>query len=261
MKRKGNFIRLILFRLLSFEGYLYVLSKLYFITFSLGLLRNSELYEYPYFLRQIIRKGDVVIDIGANLGYLTRLFSKLVKNEGRVYAVEPVEPVLNVLRKNTRGLKNVEIYPYALGTENKTIFLGNDTKIKKGFIASGSNFILDEAVTGKNKADVEFSAEMKKGSELFENLSRLDFIKIDVEGYEKVIISEMESLIVRFKPVMLVETKKERRKEIIRFLNERAYKPFVLHNNLLYPADENGYKDILFVPEARMNLVTKYISD
>lgn len=255
MTRRGNFIRSILFRLLSFEGYLYVLSKLYFLTFNLGLLKRNELYEYPYFLRKIIREGDVVIDIGANLGYLTKLFSKLVKEEGKVYAVEPVEPVLRVLRRNTKRLGNVHIYPYALGSEDKTIFLGNDTRIKKGFIASGSNFILDGAVTGKNEADVEFRAEMKRGSELFKSLSRLDFIKIDVEGYEKVIILEMESLIVRFKLLMLVETRKENRKEVIQFLKEREYKPLVLHNNLLYPTGETDNQDILFVHKDKMDRV------
>lgn len=259
MKKSGNFVRRILFRFLSFDNYLLVLSKLYFTSFNLGLLKGNRLYEYPYFLKKIICSGDVVIDIGANLGYLTRLFSKLVKEEGKVYAVEPVEPILRVLRKNVRKLENVEIYPYALGKNNKTIVLGNDTKIKKGFIASGSNFILDETVTGKTKSEVEFRAEMKKGSELFKDLDRLDFVKIDVEGYEQVIISEMEPLIVKFKPIMLIETRGEKRKEILHFLSKREFTPFALHKNLLYPTDENDFQDILFVHKDRMDRVSKYI--
>ena len=261
MGKAGNYLRQILFNLLSFENYLFVLSQLYFLFFNLGLLRKSRYYEYPYFLKKIVYRGDVVIDIGANLGYLTRLFSKLVKPEGKVYAVEPVQPILNVLRRNTKGLNNVEIYPFALGNENKPVSLGNETRVKRGYVASGSNFILDREITGKKDADVEFEAEMRKGSELFANLNRLDFIKIDVEGYETVIIPEIESLIQQFKPLMLVETRNDNRRYLINYLADRGYKPYELRNDLLHPADEHGHRDILFVSEERTDRISKYLKD
>ena len=54
-----------------------------------------------------------------NLGYYARTLSRLAGPAGRVYAVEPVPPILAVLRRNLRRCRNVEILPYALGTENK----------------------------------------------------------------------------------------------------------------------------------------------
>ncbi len=260
MKRKGNLIRQLLYKNLSFENYLLMLSKLYFVSFNLGLLKRNKYIAYPYFLKKIVQKGDVVIDIGANLGYLTVLFSKRVKKEGKVYAVEPVEPALNILKKNTRKFENVVIYPYALGKEDKTIFMGNDSLSKAGFIASGSNYVIGEGTRGKEGNEIQFKAEMKKGSELFKDLNRLDYIKIDVEGYETTIIPELEPLIERFKPIMLVESRGENRKAILRYMIEREYRALVLHGNKLYPTNENEFWDMLLVHDDRLERVSEYLT-
>jgi len=261
MKRKGNFVRKILYRSLSFENYLFVLSKLYFLSFNLGLLKNIPQYQYPYFLKHIVKPGDVVIDMGANLGYLTRLFSKLVKQEGKVYAVEPVEPILGVLRKNTKKCNNVKICPFALGNENKKIALGNDSIMEKGFVSSGTNYIIDGNITRNDEADIEFHAEMRKGSEYFSHLTRLDFMKIDVEGYETVILPEMESLITKFKPMILLESHSGKRKEMLQFMGNKGFRAFVLHQHMLYPTDENEFWDILFVHKAKMDRISAFIAD
>jgi FkbM family methyltransferase len=259
MKKVGNLFRLILYKSLSFKNYLFVLSKLYFVYYNLGLLKNNKFYQYPYFLKNIINRGDVVIDIGANLGYYTVILSNLVKKEGKVYAVEPIKPILSVLKKNTKNKKNVKILPYALGNENKEIVLGNDTKAKTGFIASGSNYVIDKNTSGKDFAEVKFEAEMRKGSELFKNLKKLDFIKIDVEGYETVVLPEMEHVIDRFKPIILAESRQEKRKELISFLGEKKYTPYVLEDNYLKFTVQNAFWDILFVPEVRQETISRFI--
>ena len=97
MKRQGEFLKLVLFKSLSFENYIYTLSKFYFFSYDLGLLKKKPLYKYHYFLKSIIQKNDVVIDIGANLGYFSLYFSKWTGPEGVVYAVEAVETVRKVL--------------------------------------------------------------------------------------------------------------------------------------------------------------------
>ncbi|MDF1698828.1 MAG: FkbM family methyltransferase, partial [Saprospiraceae bacterium] len=215
MKKLGNWVRRVLYNTLPLNAYLSVLSKLYFISFNLGLLKNNKVYQYPYFLHHVIRKGDICLDIGANLGYMSTLFSKLVGPKGKVYSVEPVEPILKVLRKNTKGMSNIEILPYALGEENKTIHLGNNTIQKKGYMATGSISVIEK------DTDIDFSceAEMKKGSELFADLERIDFIKCDIEGYESIVLPEMKSVISKHRPVVLIESRVEIRKLLLEFFN------------------------------------------
>ena len=255
MKRKANAIRRFIYRALPLNTYLTLLSKFYFLSFDLGLLKNNKLYEYPYFLKHVIHKGDVVIDIGANLGYLSTLFSKLVGDTGKVYAVEPVKPVLEILKKNTRKCKNIEILPYALGEEDKSIQLVNDTIQKNGFMASGAHKIMTE----KAEADISFDAEMRRGSKLFENLEKLDFIKCDIEGYEVVVLRELEPIIQKFRPMLLVEARRANRIELIKFFKESEYTNLSLEKDILVPATPDGYFDMLIIPNEKLNRVSQFI--
>ncbi|MFV1980458.1 MAG: FkbM family methyltransferase, partial [Rhodothermia bacterium] len=107
-------LRHLLYSVLTFKQYLKVISWGYFVSFELGLLKNDPYYRFTYLLRNVVEKKDVIVDIGANLGYFTRLFAKWVGDAGFVYAIEPIKPILEVLEKNVKGFKNVEILPYAL---------------------------------------------------------------------------------------------------------------------------------------------------
>ena len=256
----GKKFRKILYKNLSFEKYLRTLSRLYFFSYRSGLLRNNPGIRYPYFLKNIIKKGDVVIDIGANLGYYTCLFARWVGKTGKVYAIEPVEPVRNVLQKNAKKYPCVEILPYALGQENKTIQLGNDSLKSHGYVASGSHFVMDapnnpEAV---ENPEITFYAVMRKGSELFANLDRIDFIKCDVEGYETVIIPEIQDVIKQFHPTLLIETGHENRPKIISIMTDMGYEAMVLEHNKLRLQRPEDSDDILFVHPDRMTSVEPY---
>lgn len=229
---------------------------MYFISFNMGLLKSNRIYAYPHFLDKIIDDGDVCIDLGANLGYFSVLFSKIVGESGKVHSVEPVKPILSVLRKNTRACKNVTIHPYALGTENKKIKLGNNSVTKRGFIESGSHFVLED----NSNAETEFDAEMRSGKELFANLDKLDFIKCDVEGYEEIVIPELEELIMKFEPMLLLETWNEARTNMLKFFHERNFESYILIDGWLHPSGDIHNRDILFIPKSRLKRVSKYLA-
>lgn len=258
MKLIGKIIRRFLFRNLSFKQYLLLVSKSFFLLYKLGVLKNKPLFKYHYYLKSVINENDVIIDIGANLGYFSIPFSKWVGPKGIVYAVEPVKQVREVLERNIRKIRNIRVIPYALGSENKNIRMGSNTRQKTGFIATGSHFVLEDTT---NALD-EFTAEMKKGSELFDNLERLDFIKCDVEGYETVIIPELKDILLKHKPVMLIETRREKRDFLMDFLFNNGFHGYVLEGKKLYPATEIEEKledDILFVHQNKLDLFSDII--
>ena len=166
-----------LYRLRPLEGYLRAVSRLFFLWRRLGLGRYAPETEYVYYLPELVGRGDVAIDIGANLGYYSRPLSKLVGERGHVYSVEPMPPVLEVLRHNLRRSRNVTILPYALGEQDGEITMANDSARETGYLGTGQNFVNESG----GSADVEYRAEMRRGSELFADLKRLDFIKCDIE--------------------------------------------------------------------------------
>lgn len=239
-----SLLRRLLYRTLPLEGYLRVVSRLFFLWQRLGLGRHAPATEYVYHLRALVRPGDVCIDIGANLGYYARTLSRLIGPAGRLYAVEPVPPILSVLRRNLRGCDNAEILPFALGEENGHITMANDSVREEGYFGTGRNFVKQGTAT----AAAEFGAEMRRGSELFARLARLDFVKCDIEGYELVVMRELRPLLERHRPVVLIETGGENRPRIVRLFTELGYEGFTLDRGRETPLEENSRKDIIFHP-------------
>ena len=239
----GKLFHRLLYRLLSLEGYLRVVSRLFFLNRWLGLGRTGRALEYNYHLPQLVRKGDVAIDIGANLGYYTRPLADIVGVEGTVYAVEPVPVIFSVLERNVRGCRNVHLMNYALGKEECDVEMANDSVAEVGYFGTGRNFVSEGALS---KSAVRFTARMRRGSDLFGGLERIDFIKCDIEGYERVVMPELRTLIERHHPTVLIETDGETRHEIIEMFREMGYRAYMLEAGREVALDAESDKDIIF---------------
>lgn len=257
-KNLGISTRKLLYKLLPFHSYLWVLSKSFLYLYKYGFLKSNPFFEYHYFLKNIIKENDVCIDIGANLGYYTVPMADIAgqgKDKGMIYAVEPIEPALRILRQNTKKHQNVTILPYALGNEDKKIHLGNNSLNKSEYISTGKNFVLEN----DHNANMQFQAEMKRGSILFQDLDKLDFIKCDVEGYEMHILPEMQELIFKFRPILLVESGGDNRKKIIDLFSKNNYTVFVLKNGFLYNVEQYNKRDLIIIPQEKISQFKKYI--
>ena len=239
----GRLFHRILYRLLPLEGYLRVVSRLFFLYRALGIGRKGRALEYNYHLQQLVKEGDTVIDIGANLGYYTRPLADIVGTAGEVYAVEPVPVIFSVLKRNVGGRKNVTLLNYALGSEERTIEMANDSVAAAGYFGTGRNFGSDGELSGDA---IRFSAQMVRGSRLFADLKRIDFIKCDIEGYERVVIPELQPLIERYHPTVLIETDGETRHQIIKMFSQMGYRAYMLENGKEVRLDADSDKDIIF---------------
>ena len=173
------------------------------------------------------------------------MLAGLAGPSGKVYAVEPVRPILNVLRRNLRKYRNVEILNYALGDAEKTIRMGNSSVGENGYFGTGQNFVMDRPTDGLPV--VEFEAEMRRGSVLFADLPKIDFIKCDIEGYEGVVIPELRPLIERHLPTVLIETGGDTRTAIADFFESRGYRGFTLCDGRMKPLAPEDTKDIIFI--------------
>ncbi|MBS1810944.1 MAG: FkbM family methyltransferase [Acidobacteria bacterium] len=141
---------------------------------------------------RLLHKGAVVIDVGANIGYYTRIASNLVGQEGQVLAFEPSPKALSVLKLNTGDLGNVQIFPVALSdSEGEVRFYVR----KNGGTSSLS------ADSGAQQVLVK----MTTLDHLPINVQQVDFIKIDVEGFEPDVLRGAQSVIKRFRPIVYLE--------------------------------------------------------
>jgi FkbM family methyltransferase len=253
-------IKQALYKILGVRNYLIVVSRLFFISYSMGVLKKDKTFDCHYFTRKLIQKGDHVIDIGANLGYYSRLFAKLAGPNGRIYSVEPVTLFRKILSINISGYKNTTIIPYALGTEdNKSIELGIPKSNK--YLRHGLTRVLDR--DENEQFEFRFTEKMVTPAALFGKLERCDYIKCDVEGYEIHIIPHLGFLLDQFHPIIQIEIEPVNRGTISEFLSSYSYSPFYLKDGYLFGTEENSGEtngDLYFVPQSRMNFVEPFIS-
>jgi FkbM family methyltransferase len=223
--------------------------------YKTGLLKGKPVFEHHYFVRKLIKKGDFIVDIGANLGYYSVTFAELSGKDGHIYSVEPVKPYREVLERNTRKFRNVEIIPYALGTENnKTVTMGIPDGNK--YFSHGRTQVMDKEFESKFTFDVT----IMNPNQVFSSLKKLDYIKCDIEGYEGIVIPEMMPVISKFLPVMQIETSGEAKEKITELLSELGYEVYNLVDFRLIPERENKekpYGDIFFIPENRLETMSK----
>jgi FkbM family methyltransferase len=153
------------------------------------------LYEYPLpiIIASIVKKGDIVIDIGALVGYYTIFFSKLVGKEGKVYAFEPEPRAFLILKNKAKRLKNVILERKAVGDKNARIKFYLDKSI------AGSSVYKD--AVGSYEACIE--VDMISLDEYFRNLKdEIALIKMDVQGAEFLVLKGMKNLIKKVKAII-----------------------------------------------------------
>jgi FkbM family methyltransferase len=141
-----------------------------------------------------VKKGMTVIDIGADMGYYSLLFSKLVGREGQVHSFEPIPRAREILKKNQdeNSIHNLSIYPFALGKQAGRMIL------EKPFESSRL------APTKSEKSFDDIEVEIRVFDSL-DGISKVDFVKIDVEGAEYVVLLGMEKSIRQYHPKILIE--------------------------------------------------------
>lgn len=131
-------------------------------------------------IRQLIYTGDVVIDLGANIGWYTSLFSQAVGQEGRVVAVEPVPSTFAAL-KQTLSLNccpdNVLTFQCACSNDSGAQTIFEFPNLHPG-LSSGRRI--------GNETVIEHEIESRPLDQIIQDceISRIQLLKIDIEGGE-----------------------------------------------------------------------------
>ena len=144
-------------------------------------------------IKNNVKDGDNVIDLGANIGYFTLILAKLVGPTGKVFAFEPDPRNLALLKKNVEynNYKNVIIVPKAVSNVNDkcTLYTGQKT--------FGQNKIYKPKKT-KIQKFIPIDSETVRLDDFFKTnglLDKISFIKMDVEGAEFLALSGMKEIL------------------------------------------------------------------
>jgi FkbM family methyltransferase len=163
-------------------GNRYLSMKNNFTSFAVAVLGERD-PNVMRFLRRWVRPGFVVCDIGANIGTYTIPLARLVGPGGHVVSFEPNRPTFACLRQNIRQnrLANVTLLRAAAGPETGTANLVV-TEENFGEVHLSPQAATDSSAPAQPSAQVAVTTLDAEVARL--GLPRVDYIKIDVEGFE-----------------------------------------------------------------------------
>jgi FkbM family methyltransferase len=184
--------------------------------------RSLDLYgewcdDEAFVLSHILSAGDVVVDVGANIGTHTVFFAQKVSAIGLVIAFEPQRLVFQTLCGNValNGLTNVITFQAAVGaTRGQLTFPPIDPSVQFNFGAvSGTQGGAGEIV------DVVPLDEL--------TLPRCTLLKVDVEGMEARVIEGAKDTIARCRPALFLENDTvDRSREVLEAVESIGYKAY-----------------------------------
>lgn len=164
-------------------------------------------------LSTLIKKGDTVLDIGANIGLMTIPFSKMVGSNGKIYSFEPQSKIYYILCSNIviNNLNNVESRNLAVGDSNEFLYLSNIDYSKS------NNF---GGISLSNNGEIKIP-QIKLDDVPFE---KLNLLKIDVEGMELKVLNGAQKTLNKHRPIMYIENDRPDKSEgLLNFLFSNEY--------------------------------------
>jgi len=267
-------------------GYVYLESGDYLYVPSVVEMSHPFRLFDPYVPEQIISKfcnlGSIVMDIGANMGEWSLHMAKMVGGNGRVFSFEPIPSMVQALEKTIaiNNFSQVSISECAIsnktGHSQFSIPFDKDNQA----IPYWSQLVLGEEfatpkwidnpwakVATTKTIEVQTTTLDRFTSE--KSITKLDFIKIDVEGHEKYVIEGGQKTLKTLKPAMILEAACEEtadREIIADQLRKLNYKlvgivqqegiiecSWSQYINMKVPFDPTYPENVLFLPKRTMD--------
>jgi FkbM family methyltransferase len=157
-------------------------------------------------IKPFVNEGDVVFDIGANIGIYTHFLAKLVGIKGEVHSFEPVPEVFSILKRivEKNKISNVKLNNIAISDSEgkKKMTVPRD---ESGYLNFYQSYITDT----QNKVDTNnrsFNVPCISLDSYAKKVNKdITFVKCDVEGHELSVIKGAQAFIWNHRPVWLLE--------------------------------------------------------
>lgn len=197
-------------------------------------------YHYDFInfavVKSLVASGHVCLDIGANIGVYSNVFAHLSGSAENVHAFEPVRHIRHKLLANAKlnGHTGLNVNDFALGDAESRMTM---FQIKPGHIRGGVSSLLQndtyKQLGAENYDEVEVAVTLLDNYVGERDLRSVDFIKIDVEGFEMNVLRGGRKTVEKYRPFVLLELDFDRHgaavgremKEYFSSLDYQAFEP------------------------------------
>tara|TARA_B000000557_G_scaffold174219_1_gene141825 strand:+ start:679 stop:1419 length:741 start_codon:yes stop_codon:yes gene_type:complete len=241
------------------------MKEIYKLKFSFTLLSHllkSIFYKYHSDKRKIIKEimpqPEVVIDIGAHAGQVSKMISHTYNNAVKIIAIEPGVYARFILRMSIffNRLKHVHVLPFAISNKAGFSFLNVPEK-RKNSLGFGLSHMSNghEDFTNRNfKIHYDYVAVTTIDQIVDDlKLKTVNFIKIDIEGFEYKALLGAQKTLKKYKPIIYIELQKhslarnsDSLDDLYNYLRKMGYKSYYVRNDKLVKYEDNIEEDEVF---------------
>jgi FkbM family methyltransferase len=140
----------------------------------------------------MLHPGMTVLDIGANIGFYSLFFAKKVGEQGKVFAFEPDQTNYRHLRDHTKNIAAMTTVQFAVGetSGSRLLFYSDELNVDHQTFDNGE---------GRKRIEIEMIAI----DDYFVNNETVDFVKLDIQGYDYFAIKGMLKTIQRSEKIKI----------------------------------------------------------
>lgn len=202
---------------------------------------NFDMYEKDdsEMLFNLVKDGDTIFDIGANIGWYSNHLAKKFPNS-TIYSFEPIPETFNQITANTQlnGAKNIKLNNLALSSKKEKLVFYYSPSVTG---ASSSQNITEN----QNMTKIDLETETIDNFMIANSITELDFIKCDVEGAEYFVYQGGFETIKINKPIVFTEMLRKwagkfgyHPNDIINYFFQFGYKCFIANKGKLKIIDK-----------------------
>ncbi|MGL4323936.1 MAG: FkbM family methyltransferase [Beijerinckiaceae bacterium] len=241
------------------HGQMVVLSHDNYIGRS--LIEYGEWTEQEFdVMAQALRPGDVVADIGANVGSITIPMALKVGAEGCVYSFEPQPRIFQLLAANTvlTGATNARLFHAGCSAEAGSVDIpeiGYQKEFNYGALKLADLSSMAAEMRAQQSQVMVRRVPLVRFDDVFDH-DRLKLMKIDVEGMEIDVLRGAQKSIERFRPVLYVENEfADLSPALVGALFDLGYDAWWHMASCFNPANFRGRKDNIFGSAGCLNML------
>lgn len=152
--------------------------------------------QYEYANKVVLNEEDVIVDCGAYIGDTAELFMKKLNNKCKIICIEPFKESYKKLLDFADKKDNISCYNFAVSNYvDEKIISSSDSELFSG-----------AKIKDKNEVDNNINNEIKVSTldKILEDVEKVDYIKMDIEGEEVNALKGAKDIIKKFKPNMMI---------------------------------------------------------